>query len=105
MGAWTLDGRKLTEPYLEPRTPTFSNSKYNDQLILCGKDQYYVLGDNRLNSIDSRVYGPVPRQNLLRTYHSLTGRDDLNKDHINRLPGWTRYPAAGMGFRVLPEVF
>jgi signal peptidase I len=64
-GSVYLDGRKLTEPYLEPRTPTFSNSKYNDQLILCGKDQYYVLGDNRLNSIDSRVYGPVPRQNIL----------------------------------------
>jgi signal peptidase I len=34
-------------------------------LILCGKDQYFLLGDNRLNSIDSRTYGPVPRRNIL----------------------------------------
>jgi len=64
-GSVYLNGCKLTEPYLAPDTPTFSNSQYKDQLILCGKDQYYLLGDNRLNSVDSRAYGPVPRQNIL----------------------------------------
>ena len=60
-----VNGCKLNENYLAPGTPTFTDSKYRDQLILCGKDQFYVLGDNRLNSIDSRVYGPVPRGNIL----------------------------------------
>lgn len=60
-----LNGRKLDEPYLMPRMPTFTDSKYRDQLILCGKDQYFLLGDNRLNSVDSRAYGPVPRRNIL----------------------------------------
>jgi signal peptidase I len=60
-----LNGCKLTEPYLATGTPTFANGGLKDQLILCGKDQYYVLGDNRQNSIDSRTYGPVPRRNLL----------------------------------------
>jgi signal peptidase I len=64
-GSVYLNGCKLTESYLAPRMPTFSNSKFKDQLILCGKDQYYLLGDNRLNSVDSRTYGPVPRQNIL----------------------------------------
>jgi signal peptidase I len=64
-GAVYLNGCKLTEPYLASGTPTFPNAGLKDQLITCGKDQYYVLGDNRQNSIDSRTYGPVPRRNLL----------------------------------------
>ena len=44
-----------------------------DQLILCGKDQFFVLGDNRLNSIDSRAYGPVPRRNILGPHHLVIG--------------------------------
>ena len=60
-----LNGCRLTESYLAPRTPTFTDSRFRDQLILCGKDQYFLLGDNRLNSIDSRAYGPVPRRNIL----------------------------------------
>jgi signal peptidase I len=60
-----VNGRKLKETYLAPGTPTFTDSKYRNQLILCGRDQYFVLGDNRLNSVDSRVYGPVPRMNIL----------------------------------------
>lgn len=60
-----LNGSKLSEPYLASRMPTFANSKFKDQLIVCGKDQYYLLGDNRLNSVDSRAYGPVPRHNIL----------------------------------------
>lgn len=60
-----LNGCKLNEPYLVPRTPTLTDSKFRDQLILCGKDQYFLLGDNRLNSVDSRAYGPVPRRNIL----------------------------------------
>ena len=60
-----LNGVKMDEPYLESNMPTFTNSKQIEKLILCGKDQYYLLGDNRLNSVDSRTYGPVPRANLL----------------------------------------
>jgi signal peptidase I len=60
-----LNGVKLEEPYLESNMPTFTNSKHREQLILCGKNQYYLLGDNRLNSVDSREYGAVPRANLL----------------------------------------
>ena len=60
-----VNGCKLHEPYLVPGTPTFTDSNYRDQLILCGKGQFFLLGDNRQNSIDSRTYGPVPRKNIL----------------------------------------
>ena len=64
-GSVYLNGRKLDETYLVPGTRTFSDANSPDQLILCGKDQYFLLGDNRGNSIDSRTYGPVPRGNIL----------------------------------------
>ena len=64
-GSVYVNGRKLKEEYLAPGTPTFTDSKYRDQLILCGKDQFFLLGDNRQNSIDSRTYGLVPRRNIL----------------------------------------
>jgi signal peptidase I len=64
-GSVYVNGCKLHEPYLAPGTPTFTDSTYRGQLILCGKDQFFLLGDNRQNSIDSRTYGPVPRKNIL----------------------------------------
>lgn len=60
-----VNGRQLDEAYLPPGTPTFSYSKLNEQLFTCEKDQFFVLGDNRMNSADSRTYGPVPRRNIL----------------------------------------
>lgn len=60
-----VNGKELSEPYLLPDTRTYTYSQAKEQLITCGKDQYFVLGDNRLRSIDSRSYGPVPRENIL----------------------------------------
>jgi len=64
-GSVYVDGKKLKEPYLLPHTRTFTYSQAKEQFITCGKDQYFVLGDNRIVSVDSRSYGPVPRENVL----------------------------------------
>jgi signal peptidase I len=60
-----LNGSKLIEPYLSRGTLTFTDSDKREELIMCGKDQFFVLGDNRHNSIDSRSYGPVSRSSIL----------------------------------------
>jgi signal peptidase I len=60
-----VDGRRLAEPFLPPSTRTYPRSKFREQVILCGKGEYVVFGDNRNNSIDSRCYGAIPRSQIL----------------------------------------
>ena len=60
-----VNGKPLREPYLVPGTRTEPNSSNAVYSIKCGRDEYFVLGDNRSASIDSRVYGPVSREGIL----------------------------------------
>jgi signal peptidase I len=64
-GKLFVNGKALAEPYLERTTKTYPDPRYRAQLWICGQNQYFVLGDNRNRSSDSRLYGAVPRENIL----------------------------------------
>jgi len=60
-----INGCRLDEPYLDESTRTDAPD-LKEKWIQLGRDQFYVLGDNRANSEDSRFYGRVFRNNILR---------------------------------------
>lgn len=65
------DGFKLDQPFVK-------NEANNDTHIILKNDEYFVMGDNRSGSSDSRIWGPVKR-NLF------TGRAFLRLLPINKI--------------------
>lgn len=60
-----VDGKLLHQPYLLPKTPTYADDRSGNELICIGQNEFFVMGDNRNNSDDSRVFGAVRRQDIL----------------------------------------
>ena len=56
-----INGKKLREPYIKKERRDFQS--YPARKI--PKDNYFMMGDNRISSCDSRRWGTVPRKNLI----------------------------------------
>ncbi|MFA4931140.1 MAG: signal peptidase I [Patescibacteria group bacterium] len=54
------DGLKLNEDYIPPDSPTNGNQEFT-----IAANEVFVLGDNRTNSQDSRVIGPINEKLIL----------------------------------------
>ncbi len=54
----------LREPYLPKHTYTCPSQQTEISGFELGQDQYFVMGDNRVCSVDSRTYGPVARRQI-----------------------------------------
>ena len=77
------EGFTLGEPYLDPKNLTGRN----DMTVELGEGEYFVLGDNRRVSSDSRIWGTLPRKDIV-------GRVILRLyplDKLGVLPAESRY--------------
>jgi signal peptidase I len=62
-GRFSVNGALLDEPYA--RIPSAPPGDDELAIVRLGPHDYFVAGDNRLHSRDSRHYGPVTRRVIL----------------------------------------
>jgi signal peptidase I len=59
-GRWFVNGKRLDDSYVQPARRDNGSGFYS-----IPQGRYFFLGDNRSESCDSRVWGPVPRSRLI----------------------------------------
>lgn len=65
-GSFYLNGVKLEEPYLSPDTYIGDGTYLREgSEIIVPEGRYFVSGDNRGHSSDSREFGPVPKEDFI----------------------------------------
>jgi signal peptidase I len=57
--AVSVDGRRLTEPYVRAWNVCDPPWPADGQAPLLARDEFFVMGDNRDHSRDSRLFGPI----------------------------------------------
>lgn len=74
-----LNGKLLEEKYVSGMTQTFVNGYVkNGQKYKIDIDKYFIMGDNREHSADSREFGPVGKERILGY------ANDPNNKELNR---------------------
>jgi len=60
-----INDEKLLETYIPDTYETSAGAFTRDRKVVLGPDEYFVVGDNREHSSDSRSWGPIARSNIV----------------------------------------
>lgn len=61
-----VNGKQLSEPYLKPELKTPGETFLQDgEEVTVPNQQYFVMGDNRTASSDSREFGPISKDGII----------------------------------------
>ncbi|MBI5151123.1 MAG: signal peptidase I [Candidatus Pacebacteria bacterium] len=63
-GIW-INGHKITEPYIPEENYTRPGAFTQNRVITLGRNEYFVSGDNRPHSSDSRAWGPITPKEIV----------------------------------------
>jgi len=64
-GVVLVDGQVLSEPYIPNAVQTLPGNFTDNGSITLGSEEYFVVGDNRSHSSDSRSWGPIHRSDIV----------------------------------------
>lgn len=91
-----VNGQVLPESYLDPQLAALTSAlpvtcRYACEPTTVPADSYFLLGDNRSNSEDSRFFGFVSRDRIKGRAHSIywswdMGEQRIRTDRIGRVP-------------------
>ncbi len=89
-----VNGVQLSEPYIYDGQPTQAGAE--GSTVVVPADSYFGLGDHRANSTDSRVFGFIPRSDIIgRAWLRYWPLNDLG---ILSTPTYPDVPPAGSAF-------
>lgn len=60
-----LNGALLEESYIAPEVTTLPGNYTRDRIVTLADNQYFVVGDNRMHSSDSRAWGPITKEGIV----------------------------------------
>lgn len=60
-----VNGQVIEESYIPDEFETLAGDYTNNRVITLGEDEYFVCGDNRPYSSDSRSWGPIQKTDIV----------------------------------------